>query len=80
MTVAIPDSMNFGRTSDAVATIEGLRQEINRLTQQHFDALKSGRLGMTPDEAEADEARQKTIRELAEELWRQRVSIGNFNV
>ena len=73
--------VNIGSTSDAVATIEGLRQEINKLTQEHLDALKSGTdLGMMPDEAEACEARRKTIRELAEELWCLRVRIENFNV
>jgi hypothetical protein len=72
--------MNFGSTSDAVATIEGLRQEINRLTQERFDALESARVGTRSDEAAAVEARRKTIRELVEELWRQRVSMGNFNV
>ena len=80
MAFAEPSSMSFGSTSDAVATIEGLRQEINRLTQEHFDVLKSARLGTTPDETDAGEARRKTIRELAKELWRRRVSIGNFNV
>jgi hypothetical protein len=33
---AKPGSMNFGSTSDAVATIEGLRQEINKLAQETF--------------------------------------------
>ena len=73
-------SMNFGSTSDPVATIEGLRQEINKLTQKHFDALKSARLGTTPHDADASEARRKILREIAEELWRQRARIGNFNV
>jgi hypothetical protein len=77
---AKPGSMNFGSTSDAVATIEGLRQEINKLAQEHFDALRSARLGTTPDDADPSEARRKVLREIAEELWRQRVSIGNFNV
>jgi len=73
--------MNFGSTAEAVATIEGLRQEINRLIQEHFDALKSAsKLRTRPDEASVGEARRKIIRKLAEELWRQRVSIGNFNV
>jgi len=81
MAVAKPSSMNFGSTAEAVATIVGLRQEINRLIQEHFDALKSAsKLRTTPDEASVGEARRKIIRKLAEELWRQRVSIGNFNV
>ena len=72
--------MNLGSTLDVVTTIEGLRQEINRLTEEHFGALKSARLGTTPDDADASEARRKILREIAEELWHQRVSIGNFNV
>lgn len=55
-----------GTTVDA---IHRLKQEIDRLSQEQSDALKSATyVGMTPDEAKEYDARRQKITQLVQEL------------
>jgi hypothetical protein len=61
--------MNSYDTSNSVDALQRMRQEIERLTTEQSEALKTATyLGMTAAEAQTYDARRKRITELVERL------------
>jgi hypothetical protein len=61
--------MNSYDTPETVAAIDRLKQEIERLTEQQSEALKTATyVGMTAAEARSYDARRQQITKLVEEL------------
>ena len=56
-------------TSDSVDAVERIRQEIEKLTEEQNEALKTATfVGMTASEAKIYDARRQRITELVERL------------
>lgn len=65
----LPLAMNSYDTSDSVDAVLCLRQEIEKLTQEQSEALKTATfVGMTAEEAKIYDARRRRITELVEQL------------
>ena len=61
--------MNLSETSNTAGVFQRIKQEIERLTREQFEALKSATfVGMTPGEAKEYDERRKKITCLVEEL------------
>ena len=59
----------MSHSSDTVALVHHIKQQIDALTEQQAEALKQATyIGMTPDEAEEYDGRRKKITALVEEL------------
>ena len=65
----LPLAMNSYDTPDSVDAALCLRQEIEKLTQEQSEALKTATfVGMTAEEAKIYDARRRRITELVEQL------------
>ena len=61
--------MNSHDTLDSVDALQGIRNEIERLTQEQNEALKTATfVGMTSAEAKDYDARRRRITELVQQL------------
>lgn len=61
--------MNCFDTSDSVGAVQRLKQEIEKLTQEQREALKTATfVGMTPQQAQHYDARRQRITALFEQL------------
>jgi hypothetical protein len=65
--------------SDTIAAVRRIKLEINRLTEEQAEALKTATyVGMIPDEAKEYDKRRSRITELIQELelWREKITDG----
>lgn len=69
MSCAISVAMTFSDAPNVLNTVQQLKAEIERLSDEQSTALKTATfVGMTPDEAKEYDERRKKITRLMEEL------------